>query len=443
MAEGVRIIVQHYDQSTQEVISEKVLREDELKKPGCLKDLGYLHLEQIDLLSRIQDFKIGHQVKLINSDKSCPKCNGKIRAQGRYKSNLHTIFTDHVVDIKRISCHCGCKLPYTVEGMFGSKLHPDLLKRQVELGSCQSYEKTAKELNYNSHIKRPINNHSNVHKAVKKVADILEADKSRTIKVAVMPAKELIANIDGGHVKARGKARSFEAMIASVYKPENIEVIDKHHKSITSKTTVASAKNDKQLTMKALFKNACKLQGMSKSTKVICLADGAENCWSIADSIKNDCAEMLYILDWFHIGMKFKNNSSAVAEENKELYDNVKWHLWHGNVGKAIVRLEALSQKATDDKSKEKLLKLLQYIINNKNHIVNYEYRMHNNLSYTSNFAEATVNNLLNVRQKNKQRMSWSREGSHNVLQIRSSIYSKTWDKDWYRIEKSIYKQAA
>jgi len=152
---------------------------------------------------------------------------------------------------------------------------------------------------------------------------------------------------------------------------------------------------------------------------------------------------MLYILDWFHIGMKFKNNSSAVAEENKELYDNVKWHLWHGKVGKAIVRLEALSQKATDDKSKEKLLKLLQYIINNKNHIVNYEYRMHNNLSYTGNFAEATVNNLLNVRQKNKQRMSWSREGSHNVLQIRSSIYSKTWDKDWHRIEKSIYKQAA
>ncbi|CAN0584933.1 unnamed protein product, partial [Ectocarpus sp. 12 AP-2014] len=50
---------------------------------------------------------------------------------------------------------------------------------------------------------------------------------------------------------------------------------------------------------------------------------------------------------------------------------------------------------------------------------------------------------LINVRQKNKQRMTWSREGSHNVLQIRSSIYSKTWNNDWSKVEQNIYKNVA
>lgn len=108
-----------------------------------------------------------------------------------------------------------------------------------------------------------------------------------------------------------------------------------------------------------------------------------------------------------------------------------------------IIRLEELCQKTNDTKSKNKLLKLLQYIENNKNNIVNYEDRMGNNLPYTSNIAESTVNDLINARQKNKQRMTWSREGSHNVLQIRSSIYSKTWDNDWSRVEQKIYKNVA
>jgi len=443
MTESVRIIVQHYDKSTNKILSEEILREDEIKKPKLLKDLGYLHLEQIELLSKIQDFKISHQVKLINNDIVCPKCKGKIRGQGRYKSNLHTIFTDHVVDIKRITCNCGCNLPYTVEGIFGSKTHPDLLKRQVELGAQQSYEKTARELNYNSHSKRAINNHSNIHKAVKRVADILESSRTKALEITVVPAKELVANIDGGHVKARGDSRSFEAMIANVYRPENIEVIDKNHRNITNKTTIASAKNDGQVTMKLLFKNACKMQGVNNETKVTCLADGAKNCWSIASSIKDDCAEILYILDWFHISMKFKNNSSAVTEEYRELYDKVKWLLWHGNAKEAIERLERLCQKIDDKKSKDKLLKLLQYIVNNKGNIVNYESRMSNNLPFTSNVAESTVNNLINVRQKNKQRMTWSREGSHSVLQIRSSIYSKSWSNDWEVVEENIYKEAA
>ncbi len=80
-----------------------------------------------------------------------------------------------------------------------------------------------------------------------------------------------------------------------------------HSNEITDKTTVASAKDDSQETMKQLFTAACTKQGMSIKSTVTRLADAAENCCDIADSIMPYCKKVVYILDWLHIAIKFKN----------------------------------------------------------------------------------------------------------------------------------------
>lgn len=89
---------------------------------------------------------------------------------------------------------------------------------------------------------------------------------------------------------------------------------------------------------------------MDLSTNVICLADGAANCWSIAHSIEDKCQNLTFILDWFHISMKFKN--IAIPDEHKELYDKVKWCLWwHGRVDMCAghdVRVEGSSPSWAD-----------------------------------------------------------------------------------------------
>lgn len=251
----------------------------------------------------------------------------------------------------------------------------------------------------------------------------------------------LIVNIDGGHIKARGDNRSFEAMIAAVYTPESLKFVDKHHNTILSKTSVASAKDDKQKTIKALLQGACRTQGMTAETNVICLADGAENCWSIARSIKTDCKNVTFILDWFHLAMKFKN--IAIPEQHKKLYDKVKWCLWHGRIDISLLRMEQLKINIKDVSTIIKLNKLITYINNNEGSIVNYGKRKRAGLVFTSNLAESTVNTLINERQKGKQKMLWGREGAHNILQIRSSTASKSWKKDWKEIESEIYKIAA
>ena len=53
--------------------------------------------------------------------------------------------------------------------------------------------------------------------------------------------------------------------------------------------------------------------------------------------------------------------------------------------------------------------------------------RKTNNLPYTSNVAEANVESQINARFKRKQKMQWLRGNVHNLLQVRSAIYSNEW----------------
>ena len=113
-----------------------------------------------------------------------------------------------------------------------------------------------------------------------------------------------------------------------------------------------------------------RIEGMKSTTKATCLADGAENCWSIAHSIEKIC-NITFVLDWFHVSMKFKN--IAIPDDNKDLYAKVKWHLWHGKVDTALIRLTHLiaitEDNSTTTTTTTKLNKLATYIENNKERV--------------------------------------------------------------------------
>ena len=85
----------------------------------------------------------------------------------------------------------------------------------------------------------------------------------------------------------------------------------------------------------------------------------------------------------------------------------------------------------TKDIENGKLNTLIEYLINNEKYLINYGEQKNNGLPYTSNVIESAVDTLINERQKKNKKMSWTREGAHNILQIRSSIASKTWERDW------------
>lgn len=442
METGIRFVAEHYSIKTGEVIKTTLIKDEVLTKATTLKELGFLHTEQIEIIKTIQDIKICSQI-LLNATSSCPICSSLTHKRGLFPSEFHSALTDHTVMVQRMICRkCGWHSPISVEGIFGSKLHPDLLKKQALQGSKESFEKAATSLDAESASTRKINNHSQIMRAVKRVGNSLETLRSSAEPTACSP--ELIAHIDGGHIKSRGEGRSFEGMIATVYCPESLVPINENRNQIVNKTAVASVKDDSHSTMKKLFIAACKTQGMSIQSTIVCLADGADNCRDIAYSIKEYCKEIVYILDWFHIGKRFQNIS--ILPEHKEEFERIKFTLWHGNVDKALKKLDEFMQIESISKhttTSERLAKLSGYISNNRLGIINYAARKKAGLVFTSNLAECTVNTLINERQKGKQKMLWSREGAHNILQVRASVFSKSWDSDWAQIEAELYPLAA
>jgi hypothetical protein len=70
---------------------------------------------------------------------TCPQCGKKTRKQGKHSSPFYAIFTDHKIKVQRRTSSCGWSSPYTIEGLFGCSLHPDLLEHQALLGAEHSY----------------------------------------------------------------------------------------------------------------------------------------------------------------------------------------------------------------------------------------------------------------------------------------------------------------
>jgi hypothetical protein len=447
MKTGIRLIVEYYNVKTGEILSSEVIRDDVIKKPNTIKGLGYLHEEQISLLQSIQDIKLRYEIRLLNQEETCPKCGKKSKSNGMRKSKFHAVFTDHDVNIQRRHCQCGWNSSDTIEQLYGSSSHPDLIEKQVIQGVENSYRQASRQLNAESKKIRGINNDDRIRRNVATVAKIIEEEKLKPGKVVNQnkATKQLVTVIDGGHLKSNdNNADSFEAMLATVFCPDNLRRIDKHHNEILKKTSVASALSNHQKTIKQLVLNACHKEGMNaKVTELTCLTDGASNCWSISVALKRYCKKLINVLDWFHITKRFTVINNRVDTDFKEKLEKVKWFLWHGKAKEGLKRLAELQGIIENDKLLSDLQDLYEYLNRNKKYMVNYQKRQAMSLPFTSTYAESSVNTLINTRQKDNKKMQWSREGAHSILQIRTSRFSKTWSQDWKKAQYHIYKNAA
>ena len=224
-----------------------------------------------------------------------------------------------------------------------------------------------------------------------KLGEINEAEKEL---IAAPEAEELIVNVDGGHIKTTEDKRSMEAMTSVVYDPKAVCTNSKDTRNyLSSKNCAASVKDDDQKQIISGTIIAALKQGLTEKTHVTALCDGAENCWNVVESLRPLCGSMTCILDWFHLAMKLENIS--LPEKLKSKLLRIKWHLWRGNIDKALTRLDELILEAKQEKHIERIKKFATYINNNKDRIVNYEERKEAGLVFTSNLAESTVESIL------------------------------------------------
>lgn len=124
--------------------------------------------------------------------------------------------------------------------------------------------------------------------------------------------------------------------------------------------------------------------------------------------------------------------------------DKVKWFLWHGNIFKALDRLEFLAMDLDEfsenkENKKHKLWKavkeFLEYIRLNSPFIPNYSERYHYREAVSSAIAESTVNEVVSRRMAKNQQMRWTQKGAHLLLQVRTKTLNnelKDCFKHWY-----------
>lgn len=450
MTHELRIIVEKVSVSSQEVVKRDTIKVYDIQFPESITDLGLRHSEQISLLAKIQNALLAEQSVLIDTNVDvCPNCGENLKKFGYRESDFHAVFSDHKLRVQKHVCsdaECRWQSSPSIKALFGTNIHPDLAKLQCEQGALYSYREAEQNLEKLNCEPRRINNHTQVKRITNKVGGVISQQNCYPPSQAecALPATDLIVQVDGGHIPIQDKnKRSFEALSAIVYRPENVQEVDKHHRQITNKTCVISAQEDKLKTMKAYVINAALKQGISLDTHVIALADGANNCWSVLGAIQPYCGSLKCILDWFHIGKNFQVVKNVLGETFEESLDSAKWKLWHGKSEEALAKLVLLRDNLTDEKKKSKVVGLYNFIDSNQTYIVNYEERAQANKTYTSQVAESHVETLINARQKRSKKMQWTREGAHQVLQIRAKMESKEWQQQWQETVMSALRLVA
>ena len=107
--------------------------------------------------------------------------------------------------------------------------------------------------------------------------------------------------------------------------------------------------------------------------------------------------------------------------------ERLKWSLWHGQVDKALGKIDDLETAiepfsetyARFPRLVKALSELRTYIVNNRHVIPNYGERYRHGEAIATGFVESTVNEVVSKRFCKKQQMPWSKEGAHLLLQTR------------------------
>jgi hypothetical protein len=144
-----------------------------------------------------------------------------------------------------------------------------------------------------------------------------------------------------------------------------------------------------------------------------------------------------HLLDWHHVTMKLTVLSqygkglvqceAVLGQAICNQIERLKWSLWHGQVDKALGKIDDLESSIKPFRETyarflqlvKALSALRTYIVNNRHLIPNYSERYRHGEPIATGFVESTVNEVVSKRFCKKQQMQWSKEGAHLLLQTR------------------------
>jgi hypothetical protein len=435
----------------------------QIERSALSGDTLGLHLaEAKSILANLQQALVAtHVEEALDAAGVCAQCQAPLRCKGHHDIVFRTVFGKLTLPSPRLyrcSCCAGDPEASATPRSFSplaealpERTSPELQYLQSKYAALMSYGLTLKVLDEIL----PLGHQpaiASIRQSLQRVSDRIEGSRVREQPAADGPAvtaEPVIAppspvkaiGIDGGYVRAHD-AKSpqegwFEVIVGKSVRDDGDGRSFAYVHRLESKPWERMQRFVEE-------------EGLKPDQPVIFISDGGD---TVRHAQTGFGPHREYVLDWFHIGMRFQNltqlakgleeaDDSPKRESILKDIDGAKWYLWHGCPHRAMQRLESLTYDvyampdgATKTKLAAKLGECQTYIENNQDFIVNYGDRFRHGEPIASGFVESAVNQVIAKRFVKKQQMRWSDCNAHRLLQVRTAVLNDELRKHfeaWY-----------
>jgi hypothetical protein len=431
--------------------------------------LGLTLAEGKALLKALQEIVVQQQLTAyLKTQRPCTHCGHPQRSKGYHATQVRTVFgTIPLHSLCLYQCPCqsdGARTFSPLTTLLPEHVTPELLFLETKWAALVPYGVTAELLQDVLPIDdtlAPCTIREHVFTVAERLEQQLGEEQWSFIDSCPaewsrlpIPNGPLTVGIDGGYVRAQGKAGWFEVIAG-----KSLLAFTRGEDSETpvSSKCFAFVQTYDQKPKRRLFE-VLQSQGHQLNQQITFLSDGGETVRDLQLYL-NPHAE--HLLDWFHLTMRLtalqqtaKGLPDQTTDEEADYplrepvvrpLERLKWFLWHGNVYKALqvvqsVEMDLDAAVATSGHATaRKLLKAVEefhtYIENNGGFIPNYGERYRHGERISTGFVESAVNQVISKRFCKKQQMAWTPRGAHLLLQIRTRVLNGDWEatfRAWY-----------
>jgi len=407
------------------------------KNTHRIEHLGLTLAEAKHLLSTLQRHLLQQQITtFLDTRSTCPDCGTPLKLKAHGSRSFRTLFGTFTFDSPRLE-HCDCTRHTTssfrpLSALLTESVAPELLYMEAKWSSLVSYGLGLDALQDFLPLDLTLDVKT-VRYDTLKVAKRLEAelgdehpcfiDGSPSDWVLLLqPDGAFTVGIDGGYVRNWfDKKHNFEVIVGKSVRSfgEDEDAQSPSHKRLGFVQTLDTKP-------KRRLYEVLQSQGLQMNQEITFLSDGD-------DALRKLQLEMspmaTHLLDWFHLTMRLTvldqygkglvQCEAGLGEAIRGKIERLKWSLWHGQVDKALGKIDDLESAiapfsetyARFSKLVEALSALRTYIVNNRHLIPNYGERYRNGEPIATGFVESTVNEVVSKRFCKKQQMQWSKEG--------------------------------
>jgi hypothetical protein len=410
-----------------------------------IEHLGLSLAESKQLLSTLQRHLLQQQVNtFLDTCSDCPDCGTPLHLKARSRRSFRTLFGTFTLDSPRLE-HCNCTRRQTssfrpLSALLPESVAPELLYMEAKWSSLVSYGMSMDALKDFLPLDITLDVKT-VRYDTLKVAKRLEAElgdeQQRFIEGspsdwALLPRPDgsFTVGIDGGYMRNWvAKKHNFEVIVGK----STLSLREDEQDKAPSSTRFGFVQTLDTKPKRRLYE-VLHSQGLQMNQDVTFLSDGNDTLRALQLEMS---PKATHILDWFHLTMKLTvleqygkglvHCEAALGEEVREKIARLKWSLWHGQVDKALGKIDDLASSiepfnetyAGFNHLVKALSELRTYIVNNRHLIPNYGERYRKGEAIATGFVESTVNEVVSKRFCKKQQMQWSKEGAHLLLQTR------------------------